>query len=181
MAGGRDNFGVVILHTRTVFRHYLTIALRNIRKYALQNTVSMIGLTVGFVCLSLSTIWIRFENSFDTFHKDADRLFYMDEIYEPDGTDRTDLTKFRAGSLGLVDCYDFEKLIEFAEIESCCKYVVKERKGVTTLRGDTAFFKMFGFDLISGSRRFMTDSSYVAVTGDFAHKVYGYENGLLFA
>ena len=176
MAGGRDNFGVVILHTRTVFRHYLIIALRNIRKFALQNTVSMIGLTVGFVCLSLSTIWIRFENSFDTFHKDADRLFYMDEIYEPDGTDRTDLTKFRAGSLGLVDCYDFEKLIEFAEIESCCKYVVKERKGVTTLRGDTAFFKMFGFDLISGSRRFMTDSSYVAVTGDFAHKVYGYEN-----
>ena len=159
-----------------MFRHYLTIALRNICKYALQNMVSIIGLTVGFVCLSLSTVWIRFENSFDSFHKDADRLFYMDEIYEPDGTDRTDRTKYVAGALGIVGCYDFETLIEFAEIESCCKYVVKERKGVTTLRGDTAFFKMFGFDLVSGSRRFMTDSSYVAVSADFAHKVYGYDN-----
>ena len=159
-----------------MLRHYLTIALRNIRKYALQNTVSMIGLTVGFVCLSLSTIWIRFENSFDSFHKDADRLFYKDEIYLPDGTDRTDPTKYIDGALGRVDCYDFEKLVELPEIESCCKYVINERKGVATLRGDTAFFKMFGFDLISGNRRFMTDSSYVAVSAEFAHKVYGYED-----
>ena len=159
-----------------MFRHYLVIALRNMRKYALQNMVSIIGLTVGFVCLSLSTIWIRFENSFDTSHKDADRLFYMDEIYLPDGTDRTDKSKFVEGALGIVDCYDFEKLLDFAEIESCCKCIAREHKGVTTLRGDTAFFKMFDFDLISGNRRFMTDSSYVAVSADFARKVYGFDN-----
>ena len=62
-----------------MFRHYITIALRNIRKYALQNAVSILGLTAGFVCLTLSTVWIRFENSFDTFHKDADRLYYFNE------------------------------------------------------------------------------------------------------
>ena len=43
-----------------MFRHYLKIALRNIRKYALQNAVSILGLTVGFVFLTLSTVWIRF-------------------------------------------------------------------------------------------------------------------------
>ena len=159
-----------------MFRHYITIALRNIRKYALQNAVSILGLTAGFVCLTLSTVWIRYENSFDTFHKDADRLYYMNEIYEVDGTDRTDRTKYVAGALGIVGCYDFETLIEFAEIESCCKYVIKERKGVTTLRGDTAFFKMFDFKIAAGTDRFKTDSSYVAVTENFAHKIYGYEN-----
>lgn len=159
-----------------MFRHYITIALRNIRKYALQNAVSILGLTAGFVCLTLSTVWIRFENSFDTFHKDADRLYYMNEIYEVDGTDRTDRTKYVAGALGIVGCYDFETLIGFAEIESCCKYVIKERKGVTTLRGDTAFFKMFDFNIAAGTDRFKTDSSYVAVTENFAHKIYGYDN-----
>ncbi len=159
-----------------MFRHYITIALRNIRKYALQNTVSILGLTAGFVCLSLSATWIRFENSFDTFHKDDDRLYYMNEIYEVDGTDRTDRTKYVAGALGIVGCYDFETLIEFAEIESCCKYVIKERKGVTTLRGDTAFFKMFDFKIAAGTDRFKTDSSFVAVTENFAHKIYGYDN-----
>lgn len=159
-----------------MFRHYITIALRNIRKYALQNTVSILGLTAGFVCLSLSATWIRFENSFDTFHKDADRLYYMNEIDEVDGTDRTDRTKYVAGALGIVGCYDFETLIEFAEIESCCKYVIKERKGVITLRGDTAFFKMFDFKIAAGTDRFKTDSSFVAVTENFAHKIYGYDN-----
>lgn len=120
-----------------MFRHYITIALRNIRKYALQNTVSMIGLTVGFVCLTLSTVWIRYENSFDTFHKDADRLYYIDEINEVDGSDQT---KYNA--LGVIIYDDFDILVDCPEVESLCKYVIKERKRVTTLMGDTAFFKM---------------------------------------
>lgn len=154
-----------------MFRHYITIALRNIRKYALQNTVSMIGLTVGFVCLTLSTVWIRYENSFDTFHKDADRLYYIDEINEVDGSDQT---KYNA--LGVIIYDDFDILVDCPEVESLCKYVIKERKRVTTLMGDTAFFKMFDFHIASGTDRFKTDSSYVAVTQDFAHKVYGYDN-----
>lgn len=39
-----------------MFIHYLKIAIRNIRKFALQNTVSVIGLAAGFVCLSLSSV-----------------------------------------------------------------------------------------------------------------------------
>ena len=44
-----------------MFSHYLKIALRNIRKYALQNTVSVIGLAAGFVCLCLSSAWLYYE------------------------------------------------------------------------------------------------------------------------
>lgn len=58
-----------------MFLHNLIIALRNIRKYALQNTVSMIGLAAGFVCLSLSSVWLYYEKTFDRFHKDADRIY----------------------------------------------------------------------------------------------------------
>ena len=88
-----------------MFRHYLKIALRNIRKYALQNTVSILGLTVGFVFLTLSTVWIRFENSFDSFHKDADRLYYLNEVLEKDGSDGRYYNE-----LGFVPCYEFGAL-----------------------------------------------------------------------
>lgn len=63
-----------------MFSHYLIIALRNIRKYALQNTVSILGLAAGFVCLSLSALWIHYEESYDTFHKGADRTFTLSRI-----------------------------------------------------------------------------------------------------
>ncbi|MCQ2084286.1 MAG: hypothetical protein MJY58_07330, partial [Bacteroidaceae bacterium] len=58
-----------------MFRHYLKIAFRNIRKYALQNTVSIIGLAAGFIALSLSSLWVNYEDSYDTFHKDYDRIW----------------------------------------------------------------------------------------------------------
>ena len=154
-----------------MFRHYLKIALRNIRKYALQNTVSILGLTVGFVFLTLSTVWIRFENSFDSFHKDADRLYYLNEVLEKDGSDGRYYNE-----LGFVPCYEFGALSGFPEIESLCRYVIKDRNGAATLMGDTAFFKMFDFNMIAGTDHFKTDSSYVAVTQDFARKVYGYDN-----
>ena len=154
-----------------MLKHYLIIALRNIRKFALQNTVSILGLTAGFVCLTLTTVWIHFEESFDTFHKDADRLYYLNHIYEVDNSEPG-----LAGFLGAVDFWELECVVEFSEIESWCKYLKKERDGVRTLMGDTTFFKMFEFKRISGSDLFMTDSSYIAVSQDFAHKVYGSEN-----
>jgi len=155
-----------------MLKHYLTIALRNIRRFALQNAVSILGLTAGFVCLTLSTVWIHFEESFDTFHKDADRLYYMNLINKADNSEPA----VYGGFLGYVDFYDFEKAIEFSEIESWCKYLINEHEGVRTLKGDTAFFKMFEFRRVSGDERYMTDSSYIAVTQNFAKKVYGSDN-----
>src|SRR5574344_15197 len=55
--------------------HYLKMAIRNLRKYALQNTVSILGLALGFVALSLSAYWYRYDNTYDKFHKDWERIF----------------------------------------------------------------------------------------------------------
>ena len=39
--------------------HYLTVAVRNLRRYRTQSVISIVGLAVGFVCLSLSALWLR--------------------------------------------------------------------------------------------------------------------------
>ncbi|GHT75711.1 hypothetical protein AGMMS50262_11850 [Bacteroidia bacterium] len=52
------------------------------RKYKNQTIISVIGLAVGFTCFALATLWIRYELSYDNFHKDADRLYV---VYQPDG------------------------------------------------------------------------------------------------
>ena len=38
--------------------HYLKVAVRSLMKYKTQTIISIIGLAVGFVCLSFSMIWI---------------------------------------------------------------------------------------------------------------------------
>ena len=58
-----------------MIKHYLKIAFRNLRKYKTQNIISIIGLAVGFACFAFSALWIRYEMSYDSFHKKADRIY----------------------------------------------------------------------------------------------------------
>lgn len=51
-----------------MIKHYLKVAFRNLAKYKVQSIVSILGLAVGFVCFALSTLWIRYEMTYDTFH-----------------------------------------------------------------------------------------------------------------
>ncbi len=143
-----------------MFRHYITIALRNIRKYALQNAVCCIGMAAGLVCLSFSALWIHFEESFDKFHKDADRIYtilevspYRVEPYIPQ------LTPER-----------LNPLLEFSEVESYTKWNYRHHGKVTELIADSTFFEYFDLSLASGNRNFMRDSNYVAISQSFAQE-----------
>ena len=51
-----------------MIEHNLKIAFRNLLKYKVQMSISIIGLSAGFVCLSLSLLWIRYEMYYDSFH-----------------------------------------------------------------------------------------------------------------
>ena len=57
--------------------HYLTAAVRSLERYKTQSVISIVGLAVGFVCLALSSVWIRYENTFDNFHPGADRMYLV--------------------------------------------------------------------------------------------------------
>ena len=149
-----------------MFRHYITIALRNIRKYALQNAVSCIGLAAGLVCLSFSALWIHFEESFDTFHRDAERIYslsvtsqYSVEPY---------MVYFNPERL--------EPLLEFSEIESYTKFNWREHGGTKELIADSMFLSYFDISLIEGDWSFLKDTNYVVLSSAYAKKRYPFDN-----
>ena len=57
--------------------HYLKIAFRNLRKYKNQTLISVIGLAVGFTCFAFAMLWIRYEMTFDSFHKNAKQMYVI--------------------------------------------------------------------------------------------------------
>jgi putative ABC transport system permease protein len=58
-----------------MFKNYLKIALRNIRRHKGYSFINIAGLVVGMtVCLFLVQL-IRYELSYDGFHQDADRIY----------------------------------------------------------------------------------------------------------
>src|SRR5687768_13943073 len=55
--------------------NYFKIAFRYLLKNRTFSLINIFGLTLGFLCFILITLYLHDELSFDTFHKDADRIY----------------------------------------------------------------------------------------------------------
>lgn len=51
-----------------MFKNYLKIALRNIRRHKAYSLIDIFGLAIGMDCCLFITLWILDELSFDKFH-----------------------------------------------------------------------------------------------------------------
>ena len=141
-----------------LLRHYIKLAFRNLRKYKSQSIISIIGLAIGFTCFALSTLWIRYEQTYDTFHKGADRIYLVRVESYMSSSGISEITPYPlAGFLKAT----------FPEVEDACnmqawgmafKYKGKEYTSFK-IGVDSATVNMFDFQLISGSRDFMLQNN----------------------
>ena len=146
-----------------MFVHYLKIALRNIRKFALQNTVSVIGLAAGFVCLSLSSVWLYYEKTFDRFHKDADRIYTINTTSQ-DGDDFLMTGNGNAFLKGVTETIDPEATTYF-RFET-------DNEHYTELQVDSAFCGFFGIELAQGDWSFIGNNGLIALSDKYARKMF---------
>jgi len=65
-------------------------------KYKNQTLISVIGLAVGFTCFALAMLWIRYEMTFDSFHKNAKQMYV---VYRPDSFDPTGYSRGTVNAL----------------------------------------------------------------------------------
>ncbi|MFC1725105.1 ABC transporter permease [candidate division KSB1 bacterium] len=68
-------FKVTIYWSFTMFKNYLKVAFRNFRRQKSFSAINILGLAVGITCSILILLYINFELSYDTYHKDADRIY----------------------------------------------------------------------------------------------------------
>ncbi len=158
-----------------MIQHYLKIAFRNLLKYKTQSIISIVGLAMGFTCFALSLIWVRYEMTYDDFHKDADRIY---TIYHPEEQ------RFKQDGI-YVKSVKFTGPLEltFPEVEaSCitnpiryCKVQVEEGQEflVPGLLVDPGFVSMFNIRVLDGAMDFWDSDDKVAITEETALKLFG--------
>ena len=155
-----------------MFLHYIKIALRNIRKYALQNTVSVIGLAAGFVCLSLSSVWLYYENSFDRFHKDADRIYTIKTSFESNPV----VDQFSQKYAELLTTAGNQAIRGIAEALDAAQTTYfrfeKEHVGYLEIQVDSVFCDFFGIELKKGDWSFIGNSDEIAISEKYAQKIF---------
>ena len=149
--------------------HYLTLAFRNLRKYRLQTAISILGLAAGFICLSLSALWERYENTFNTSIPHADRLcmtYWSKGFSAPGGF----LTK--AVEMPEVEAF---ATIEFSERDL---YVGEREARANVLITDGNFFKLFDIRCTNGELvgEDLGTGLTIALSRSLAHQLFGNED-----
>ena len=165
-----------------MFLHYLKSSFRYMRRFALQNIISMAGLAAGFMVYAFSSLWTGYANSYDSYHKDADRIYtftYNEDGLRVIGNERTR----RNGDIffHLFLKYSQNNMLDSLGVESFIRYNVEGggdiyNDGPTCLCIDSSFIEYFNPILLAGDWSFMDDMSKVAVSRSYAAKEYGDES-----
>ncbi|MBO7498597.1 MAG: ABC transporter permease [Bacteroidaceae bacterium] len=67
---------------KDLLAHYIRVAVRSLERYKTQSIISVVGLAVGFVCLSLSALWVNYTNTFNTGYPfvDEERVYMLGSL-----------------------------------------------------------------------------------------------------
>ena len=132
--------------------NYLKVALRKIRRQKGYSFINIAGLAVGIACFLLILTWVRFEFSYDRFHKNAREIYrVISEFHSPGGKINYVWTSQAPLASALKE--DYPEIINSARALSWNWTIGQEgnrfREFVWVV--DPAFLEMFTFIFIQGN------------------------------
>jgi putative ABC transport system permease protein len=163
-----------------MFKSYLEVAIRNIRRQKGLSFIKIFSLSVGIAACVIIYLFIADELSFDRFHENGDRLFRLIQIsYDKNSGKETGYQEYMPTPVGP----ELEKL--FPEIEHQTRFA----SGTAVVRYedkifqenlslvDSPFFSMFSFPLIYGNpETALSADHHVVLSRSCAKKYFGLEH-----
>ena len=152
--------------------HNIKLAFQQMRKYRLQSAVCIVSLAIGFACFALSSLWWRYETTYDAFHPEAENLHIL--------VHSTDKWANSYPQSILEDAGLIIKNVPQAEhATSCCIRQLSINKNIIdgVLTADTMFLSTFQPELITGNYpQMQPDGTAAVVTETLAKKLFGTTN-----
>jgi putative ABC transport system permease protein len=174
-----------IIWRTIMFKNYMKITLRNMRRHKGYSFINTAGLVLGLSIVLLITIYIRYELSYDRFHENADSIYRVIQKHE----------EASSGSLGWNATPGLLKstlLEECPEVENAARLCLW--RGIINLRGlfssgkvsdfetaiymvDPEFLEIFSFPLVKGDpKTALNDPFSILLTREMAEKYFGSED-----
>lgn len=163
-----------------MFKNYIKIALRNIRKHKGYSFINIAGLAIGMACCIVIFLWVQDELSFDGFHENAKHIYRV--VYEDHMTEKITRRWRNAPPLAPTLKAEFPEIMDATRFSSWGRFLVKygeqsskERSGFA----DPSFFEIFTFPFIKGDpKAALNDPNSVVITQEMAVKYFGSEDPL---
>jgi len=162
-----------------MFKNYLTIALRNIRRHKGYSFINIVGLAAGMACSILILAWVRDERGTNRFHEKIDSLFLV-RTTQHYGSDTT------TGD-GSVPALGPALKAEFPEVRNAARVNNGQRRFLVEQDGrqfkeliqpaDPQIFELFSFPFVKGNLRDVLSGPDVIVLSETAaSRILGLED-----
>ncbi|MBR3757311.1 MAG: ABC transporter permease [Bacteroidaceae bacterium] len=150
-----------------MIQHNLTLAWRQLVKYRLQSVVSIVSLAIGFACFALASMWIKYETTYDAFHKDADRMYCLvnnEGAWTISNQYCDSVVKY---------CHEVEAVTAFTN-----RYYWELRQNDSLLANivctycDSSFLEMFNIRILAGTDGFLHNNREMAINRLTAERLW---------
>lgn len=160
-----------------MFKNYIKIAFRNIRKNFTYSFINIFGLAVGLASAIVIGLWVYQEWGYDRHFEDSDRIY------------RVGVSFMNVGDMAVGPPQLNNYVRDFPEVEktgrlygrSSMKVVIgeKEYQQSNVFYADSTFFEVFSYDFVEGSAVTALDQPNSAVlTREVAAKFFGTQPAL---
>jgi putative ABC transport system permease protein len=161
-----------------MFKNYLKIALRHIKRHKGYSFINIAGLAIGMTCCILILLYIQYELSYDRFHEDAQDIYRV--AFEI--PDKLDMNASSFGLLAPALMRDFPEVLSATRIRKLESTVFYKNHAFTEKNfflADPEFFDVFSFPVISGHpEKALSEPFSVLITRKTAEKYFGDEEPL---
>jgi putative ABC transport system permease protein len=156
-----------------MFRHYLTIALRNFRKHKVYSAINLLGLAIGIACCLLILTYIKDEWTYDRFHKNADTIYRVVSSFKSP-TGEVKLSSQTQPPLAPALKQEFPEVKEVVRYWRWANVVRYQDKLLTepVYFADPALLTVFSFPLLEGGPAHALDEPNAVVLSRSAAKRY---------
>ena len=160
-----------------MFKNYFKIAYRNLLRNKTYALINLFGLGISIAAVVLIMLYVRFEFSFDNFHKNEDRLYRISVKTYQEGNLRYDSPIFvpPIGPAMKRDFPEVETYTRFSTDRTSYFYIDKKPIRVSgIIYADSTFFDIFNFEMVSGDRQTALRNPYsIVLTNRTAEKLFG--------
>ncbi len=159
-----------------MFRNYLKIAVRIIKRHKSHSAINIFGLSMGLACTILIFLFVKDELSYDRFHENLNSIYRpMIRFHNPDGS-----VSWQGGAVQVPHGPALKEY--FPEVKRYVRvfpqeFIVKigdllEEQEITM--ADSEFFEMFSFPLAQGNAAsVLSDYSSIVLSESCAEKYFG--------
>jgi putative ABC transport system permease protein len=167
-----------------MLKNYFITAIRNFKKNKLNTFLNIFGLGVGMACCLFVFTIINYEQSFDTFHSNAENIYRVTRHYHGDyGVNHNGIIPYPTGDAIVNGIPDFEDVIQIhGPVDEKISFddafgnfhIFREDKVIYV---EPAFFNAFDFKIIKGSgSKILLEPNKAFITERIADKYFGRNN-----